>query len=279
MRATLLIALDTFQEARRRRIVVVALVMAGLFLLLYTAGLHFVRRELSAEGSVPPSVSMLIMGEMLILGLWASSFVTSLTAIFLAAGVVRNDVEQGYLHVLLVRPVSRPQLIAGRWLGITIMVTALTSAMSAVVLLDAQLVAGYSPANPIIVIAFLTAQPLVLTSLATLGSVFLPSVGNGIVVFVLFMVAMLAGTVEQIAYLVRQETLATVGRVIGFLVPTDIPWRQAAAFAQPDVLSSIQIASPFSAMAAPTVWMDLYILLYSLLCIALASLSFSFRDL
>jgi ABC-type transport system involved in multi-copper enzyme maturation permease subunit len=279
VKTTLLLALDTFEEARRRRIVLAALVMVALFLVLYGAGLYFLRRELSADTAMPPSVSLLIRGEMLTLGLWTASFITSLVAIFLSAGVIRNDVEQGYAHVLLARPVSRNQMVIGRWIGLQAMITVLSATVTVSILLAANFIMGYSPSSPVLVVAVLTAQPLILVSLAVLGSVFLPSIGNGIVVFVLFMIAMVAGTVEQIGYLARQHALTTAGKVIGFLVPTDIPWRQAAALAQPDILSSIPVMGPFSALAVPTVWMDLYILLYSLLCLVLAATVFSYKDL
>ncbi len=274
MKGIWLIALDTFQEALRRKILVAALAVVGLFLVLYTVGLYFVRRELSSDVNLPPSVSLLIMSELLILGLWAASFI-----IFLSAGIIRNDVEQGYVHVLLARPLSRAQFVVGRWLGLAIMTAVLTSAVAALLLLATGVVAGYRPSQPLLVAAFLTVQPLVLLSMGVLGSVLLPSVGNGIVVFVLFMIGMMGGVVEQIGYLARHTTLSTAGKVVAFLIPTDIPWRQAVAYAQPDVLSTFQVASPFSAVAPPTVWMDLYLVLYSLFCLALASLTLSYKDL
>ncbi len=279
MRKILLIAQDTFEEARRRKIVLVALLMVGAFLILYGIGLYFLHKEIATAGRLPPSVTALVISEVMVLGLWAASFISSLLGIFLASGTIRNDVEHGYVHVLLARPLSRIHLIVGRWLGLSIMLAALTALVAGVMLAIAHFVAGYTPPRPALVIVFLAIQPILLISISVMGSTFLPAIANGIAVFVLFMIAMVAGTVEQIGHLVNQDTLVVAAQIISLLVPTDIPWRQAALYAQPDILSSLQLAGPFSVLSAPTPWMDLYMGLYCALCLSIACLVFSFQDL
>ncbi len=62
-------------------------------------------------------VRLLAIGELLLAGLYAVSNIAGLLAIFMAAGTISQEVEQGTLQSILAKPVSRTQVVLGKWLG------------------------------------------------------------------------------------------------------------------------------------------------------------------
>ena len=114
------IALTAFREAIRDRILfaVLGLAAASVFLGLGLGGI-------SASGAVRVLVDH---------GLVTTSLLANLVAIFLGANFLYKELELRTLYVLLARPVSRHELVLGKYAGILLTVTVVVSLTASLVL-------------------------------------------------------------------------------------------------------------------------------------------------
>src|SRR5215468_11958216 len=108
------------QEALRRKVFTVVLVLTVVFLVLFWTANHYVFGELSTI--TPPSDvavdTRTFVGAFLIgLALFATLFLGVVLAVFLTLGAVSGDAERGLLQPLVVRPVGRTALLTARFLG------------------------------------------------------------------------------------------------------------------------------------------------------------------
>ncbi|MDI3327724.1 MAG: hypothetical protein QJR06_04145, partial [Alicyclobacillaceae bacterium] len=87
--------------------------------------------------------------------------------------------------------------------------------------------------------------PLVLTTLSLLGSSYLPALGNGVLMVLLFGTGMLGGLLEQI---LSNTAMARVGLVTSLFIPTDSLYRRSVfeLTGGADLLGGIRLAlGPF----------------------------------
>ena len=100
----------------------------------------------------------LVAATMLGLGMFATLFLGAVLAVFLTLGAVRGDAERGLLQPLVVRPLGRPALLLGRFLGAgggrarrtSLVVYAATSLITA---RDRRLLAGPRSSRPALALA------------------------------------------------------------------------------------------------------------------------------
>jgi Cu-processing system permease protein len=143
---TLRIAKLTFREAVRRKALYGATALTIVFLAFYGWGIDAAMREL-AEDAGPGSVARraaevgidttnLVVGQLFVAGLFAVANIASLLAIFMAAGTIAQEVDQGTLYAIVSKPLARWQVVIGKWLGgvamlaVYVAVTALATATS-----------------------------------------------------------------------------------------------------------------------------------------------------
>ena len=118
MRAVPIIAVYALQEALRRRIFHVVLLMTAVFLVLYWLGANTAFDEVARnENGLPVDEHELTGGTLFGLSMFGTLFLGAVLAAFLTLGVVRGDAERGLLQPLVVRPVGRGALLGGRFLG------------------------------------------------------------------------------------------------------------------------------------------------------------------
>ena len=110
------IALNTFRENRRDRVLYVLVIFAALMIL---AGV--VVSELS-----PFEQSKILLD----LGQAAMLLVGALIAIFLGIGLVSKEIERRTVYVIVSKPVGRAQFLLGKVLGLVLTLTAALSIMS-----------------------------------------------------------------------------------------------------------------------------------------------------
>ena len=119
MTAIRVIALFTLRESLRRRVFAVVAILTVVFLALYGLGLWRLYAELDRNELDGTGVEIAIVAGATVLGLamFATLFLGTVLAVFLTLGAVRGDAERGLLQPLLVRPVSRRDLLLGRYVG------------------------------------------------------------------------------------------------------------------------------------------------------------------
>jgi Cu-processing system permease protein len=289
---TFVIARLTFREALRRKALYGAVALTLAFLALYAWGAGYIVRELDEElprgmarllAQTGADVRLLAIGELLLAGLYAVSNIAGLLAIFMAAGTISQEVEQGTLQSILAKPVSRTQVVLGKWLGGTLMLATYVAVTGAVAAGIVWWQAGYLPAQLPLGLLLLTLKTTLLYSLTMVGSSLVPAITTGIVMLIVYVVANVTGMIEQVGVAIGSETMVRIGVIASLLIPSDALWKMGAAVMQPPnplpALGLQMSIGPFGVVNPPSVWMGLYAILYTVAALALAARIFSQRDL
>ena len=266
----------TFHEARRRKMVLAALVMGGLFLLLYGLGVALIDRNLKEH---PISAIQLRFNYsiLLIAGLYVVHFLTVMLAIFASVDTIAGEIATHTIQTLVTKPVRRWQIVMGKWMGYAAMLLLYLGLLGGGIFLVMYVLVGYTPPNPLVGLLLLMLEALVLLSLSMLGGTRLSTLTNGVLLFMLYGVAFIGAWVEQIGALLQSHAAVNVGIVTSLLMPVEALWRRASFLMQPPILSSIP--TPFSGTSPPSQAMVIYAALYAAAALALAMRIFSRRDL
>jgi ABC-type transport system involved in multi-copper enzyme maturation permease subunit len=267
-------------------LVLVGLVLAAAFLVLYGLGIFFIFRSLPSEagraGLDIQDFRPLVAYQLLSFGTFVAGFLGIMIIVFSAAGGITGDAESGLLQTIVVRPVSRAQILAGRSLGFFgLFFVYVVVVASGLILLTFGL-AGFAPPSPVEAVVFLALQGLLILGIATLASTVLSPVATGILALMAYGLSFIGGVVEQIGGLAQSSSAEMVGRVVGFLVPSDRLFRMALSGLAPSdegPLSVAQSFGPFGAPMGPDIGGILYALVYVTVCFVVAGLIFARKDL
>jgi ABC-type transport system involved in multi-copper enzyme maturation permease subunit len=270
------IAWLTFHEARRRRMLWAVAGMGLAFLALYALGFWFVQRELVSEGDIGDQP--MVYNILTLMGLYAVNFLVVMLAVLSSVDSVSGEIASGTIHTLVTRPIRRWEVIVGKWLGLAGMLTVFTLFMSASLIGISQGISGHRPPNTVPGIGALTLEGLVMLSLSLLGGTRLSTLTNGVLLFMFYGLALIAGLIEQVGGLVSNQSAVNIGITVSLFIPTESMWRLAAWLMQPPILRGVA-AGPFSSASAPSPLMVGYTLLYVVAGLGLAVWSFKRRDL
>jgi Cu-processing system permease protein len=107
-------------EAVRRKLFIASLIIAVIFFLL-----SLLPHLMGTSGStqIGPDRMRMTVGVLLcvFLGLPMLRFFAAVQAVILGAGSISGEIERGSLPVTLARPISRAQVMLGKWLGINLL--------------------------------------------------------------------------------------------------------------------------------------------------------------
>jgi ABC-type transport system involved in multi-copper enzyme maturation permease subunit len=280
------IAALTVRELFRRRVVYVLAALTVLSVALVGWGLDrlvdLARDNGSGELEIQIGVS-----QVLILIAFMFSFVLAMTAAFVGAPAVGGDLESGVAYAILARPLRRAELIVGRWLGSAVVVVAYTIASGLLAIGVAVLVSGYGPPDPLLAVAFLAGEVLVLLTLTlALGSV-LPGIAAGAIAVVGFGLGWMAGVLAGVAAALGVEGLRGVAEASRWILPTDGLWRGVIYGLEPPLVVLIAAgrapvlanANPFYATAPPAPIFVIWSIVWMALVLGGATWWFERRDL
>lgn len=277
MNATLTLAWLTFHEARRRSMVLVAILLGAVFLLLFGIGFHLVAQNLAAEGTsvfeTSVEYNLLTMG-----GLYVVHFLAIMLAIVATVDAVSGEISSHTVQSIVTKPLYRWQVIAGKWLGYVLMLVLYTGLLCAGILLESGLIAGYTPPHMAVGVALILLQVAVLVSLSLLFGVFVSTLTNGVILFMLYGVAFIGSWVGQIGTFFHSSATGQIDVISSLMLPVEALWRLAAFNMQPPLFTNLDF-SPFSMGAVPSGAMVVYAAVYILALLALAMRAFSQRDL
>lgn len=197
-----LIAGQVLSELRHRRSLAVVTVITVGFLALYGWGAHEILGDLEQRNpglDLPPEETARGAGYLLLgIGVFATFSLASVLAVFTTMNTVRGEAEQGLLQPLLVRPVSRSAIVAGRIGAATaaggIYATIVISAASALT----SAAGGAPPGNLVQVVFGLTAAVALVAAFTVLTSCFLGTAATGLTATMLISVGFFASLVRQI---------------------------------------------------------------------------------
>ena len=224
------IARYAMQEALRRKVFLVVLVLTLVFLVLFWVVNHFVFREVSTI-SPPADVnvdSRTFAGAfMLGLGMFATLFLGVVLAVFLTIGVVSGDAERGLLQPLVVRPVGRSTLLLSRFLGAAGVCVAYVLVVYFTAMVITGLTGNWWPdqiAWPALELAF---GVVIVIALSLLGSIVLSSTANGIAVFMLFGAGLVAGLLGTIGHALNSHAVKHASTIAAWALPFEALYQDA----------------------------------------------------
>lgn len=272
----LTIARLTFLEAQRRRLLWTVALLGLAFLILFAVGFFFIHREMSRAST---------MGNLfeatdffLLAGLYVVNFLMIMLAVLTSVDTIAGEISSGTIHTIVTKPLRRWEVVMGKWIGFAAMLIVFTLVMSAGTMAIVWAIAGYVPQNPVQGVSLMVVEGLVLLTLSILGGTRLSTLTNGVVVFMLYGLAFIAGWIEQIGAVVQNEAAVNVGIIASLIMPSEAMWKRAAYLMEPPFLRNIGV-HPFAAVSAPSPAMVVYTLLYIGVALAGALYLFERRDL
>ncbi|HEY7673533.1 MAG TPA: ABC transporter permease subunit [Gammaproteobacteria bacterium] len=281
MRGTLTIAYLTWIEARRRRIVLAAVLGGLAFLVIYGVALFFIDRAVSEEAAVNPVnlVQMRIGYQFMTLaGLYVVNFLAIAVAIMLAVDTLSGEISSGVMQTLAAKPIRRAAIVLGKWLTYWLMTAVYLLLMSGGIVLMMRVLAGFEQPGLARALPLMLLAATVMLTVSTAGGVRLTTITNGIASFAFYGIAFIGGWVEQIGSFASNEATRYVGTAISLISPADAMWRRATYELLPPFMRGLAV-TPFSIGSVPSTAMIAWTAGFIVVVLALAIYSFRHRSL
>lgn len=276
----------TLREGVSRRLILAVLVLSVLMMALYAFGFHeFValwhRKHPNGQtdSTNPLATYPAIASSLVLLGFYTINFLAGIMAIFAAVGSISGEVDNGVLHAIVPKPIRRWEIVVGKYLGYAVMLIAYIVLMVIGVTLTSRWIGHYQPLHVVHAALLMILVSLILLSLTMLGSTFFSTLANGVIVFMLYGIAVTGGLVEQFGTLLNYETLIHVGIATSLILPSDTVWRTASYVMQPPVAISFQGPNPFGTTVPASPLAIQYAVGYAIVLLLLAVVRFRYRDL
>jgi Cu-processing system permease protein len=253
MRSILIIALNTFRENLRDKIL--------YNLLLFALGL-IGASILLADLTIMEHHRMITD-----MGLAAINLVGVVIAIFVGIGLVNKEIERRTVYTIMARPIRRTQFILGKYLGLVMTLSVNIGVMLGVFL--ATLWLYRAPIHGVLVqaVALIFVEVLLITAIALFFSTFSTSALSAIMTLGLFVVGHLTTDLKGIVESSRSEAARAAVTAIYYVFPNlevlNIKGQAAVG---------AEVAYAYQAMVS------LYGLLYAALLLAGACVIFQRRD-
>jgi Cu-processing system permease protein len=281
--SALTIAGYALRESTRRRVFLVVLILTAGFLGLYALGAQAVFDSIG-EGTGDATVDQEVLTGSTLLGLamFTTLFLGCVLAVFLTLGAVRGDAERGLLQPLVVRPVGRTELLAGRFLAAGGVCGAYVAAVYTAAMLITAGAGGWWPDDVVSPGLALVAAVILIAAISLLGSIFLSATANGIAVFMAFGAGLTAGLLGQIGDALSVESLENAAKVASWVLPFEALYQGGLSALTEDasgVTGVIVQLGPFGGAqeGGPLLWV--WSAAYLVLVGAAARLAFARRDL
>lgn len=290
MSKVLIIARLTFQEAARKRILIIGVVLTAIFLSVYWTGVHFITESIQQDRGESAAIDLVASqfetAFFFNMGLFMANMIIAMVAVFTAGGTIATEIEQATLHTIVTRPISRARLIIGKWLGHAVLLSLYSTLLYGSIVAIIYFEGGWLPDHFLAGGALFIGVALVVLSATIFGSTLVSGAANSVIVLLLFMTAMIGGITEQIGAILGRDSLVTTGVISGLLMPTDPMYRYAVNMMKPDMsalgvgFSSVAADfGPFGAASAPSATVIIYAAVFSLALLAGAIAVFNRRDL
>jgi Cu-processing system permease protein len=279
------------RESVRRRVFPVVLVLTAAFLGLYGFGVYKAYQSIDpnatesigngAENALVDT-QVLFSATLFGLSIFAVLFLGTVLAIFLTHAVVRGDAERGLLQPLVVRPVGRAALLAGRFGAAAVVCAIYVILVYTASLLITHWVTGWWPDQIFLPAIELAVAIAVIVAISLFGSIVLSAIANGIAIFMVFGAGLVAGLLGQIGEALNSDSLNTIANVASWALPFEALYQDALNRITADTNGLTEFVvqlGPFggaqAASAGRLVWTAAYLALVA----AAAAAAFARRDL
>ena len=283
--AALTIARLTIREASRRKLLLALAILTVIVIGLTGWGFQHLTTLTQPDGTPWPSSELrLATSQVLVLVEFMFSGVLALSAVVVTSPSISSEVESGVALAMLARPVSRYQVVLGKWLGFAALIVLYVGAATALELLTVDLTAGYVPPGPVPLALYLMGEGVVVMSLALLLSTRLSGMTAGVVALVLFFIAWIGGVAGAIGEVFGNAAISNAGTISQLVLPTDGLWRGSVYELEPVLYRAVlgttpvRAGNPFFVQSPPSVAFLVWSACWVVLIVACAVGSFRRRE-
>ena len=240
MSQLLTIARLTFFEAARRRILLAALVLSLLFLTVYGIGFNYIHLELEQESGGRFLLMQELYNFLSLAGLYAVNFLTIMMTGLTSVDTISGEINTGTIQSLVTKPIRRWEVVLGKWLGFSFMLTLYVLLMAGGVQGIVYVIGEYTIPGYWSGLGLIWLNGALILSVSFLGGTMLSTLANGVLVFGLFGVAFVGGWIEQIGALIGNEAAIHIGILSSLMLAGEALWKRAA----------FEMSSPFVSVSA-----------------------------
>jgi Cu-processing system permease protein len=276
------------RESVRRRVFPVVLVLTVAFLGLYGFGVYKAYQSIDRAGVERVGNGALIDTQILFsatlfgLSIFAVLFLGTVLAIFLTHAVVRGDAERGLLQPLVVRPVGRAALLAGRFGAAAVVCSVYVVLVYSAALLITHWVTGWWPDRVVAPALELAVAVTVIVAISLFGSIVFSAIANGIAIFMIFGAGLVAGLLGQIGEALQSSSLNTIANVASWALPFEALYQDALNRITADTAGFTKAAlslGPFGGAQPAGAWLGPFVVAYLAVLAAVGVLGFTRKDL
>jgi ABC-type transport system involved in multi-copper enzyme maturation permease subunit len=200
------LAKNVFQEMVRDRILYIigfyALILATVFLVL------------------PQFAATTENKIFLDFGLAAINAISLIVAIFVGTGLINKEIEKRTVLLLIAKPVSRSEIIIGKYLGLSAVLAVLIATMTVIFLIFLQLgKATYSIPSILIAAFFLLLQLSLITAVAMVLGVFTSSLLATALTFAVYLTGNITQDLVKLGRLSRNPGLEHITQGLFLILP------------------------------------------------------------
>jgi Cu-processing system permease protein len=279
----LIVARLALQEALRRRVLLVVLVLTVVFGGLYAWGCSELFQDVDQFNDSSSGLDATALAGSTIVGLamFGGLFLGVVLATFLTAGAVRGDAERGLLQPLIVRPLGRSEYLVGRFLAAAVVSAAYVLVVYFGAVLVTGLIGDWWPEHPVGSAVRLAGGAVLVAALSLLGSVFLSATANGILMLMAYGAGLLAGLLGAIGDAIPSPTLQHIASTASWVLPYEALYRDALRLLVqdvPGVTGALVQLGPLGGSHDAGPLLVPWAVLYLVGVLALAAWAFSRRD-
>lgn len=267
----------TFREAARKKLLLMAVLAGVAFIALFSTGLHFQVKDLRSQ-HVPRLVTQEAERAFIMMGLYAVDIMAVVLTALTSVATLSAEISSGTIQAVATKPISRRQILIGKWLGFVAMLTIYVALMMGGILGMAHWLSGIVPRNLLLGASLIWIECVLILNLTLFFGTAFSTLTNGVLVLGLHGIAFLGGWIEQIGAIVHSQRTVMLGIVASVIMPSESLWRRAAFEMQSPLVGSLNI-SPFSNASVPSKAMIAYAAIYMGLVMVFALRRFGRRDL
>jgi Cu-processing system permease protein len=267
----------TFREAARRKILWTALIAGLAFLAVFAIGLRIQIDDFQGA-PVIPFLRYEILSGMLMVGLYAVDLLAVVMAILTSVDTVSGEITSGTIHAIATKPISRWQVLVGKWLGFIGMIAAYIAIMFGGTIAVGYWVGGVVPQHPVRGALLVFLECILALTVTFMFGTWFSTLTNGVLVLGLHGLAFLGGWMEQMSGFTQSSHLVMLGIASSLIMPSESIWRRAAFEMQSPLAGSLQF-SPFADVSLPSPAMIGYACAYLLVALGIGIYHFNQRDL
>jgi Cu-processing system permease protein len=233
----LIVARLALQEALRRRVLLVVVVLTVVFGGLYAWGCSELFQDVDefSDSSTGLDATALAGSTIVGLAMFGGLFLGVVLATFLTAGAVRGDAERGLLQPLIVRPLGRTEYLLGRFVAAAVVSAVYVLLVYFGAVLVTGVIGDWWPEHPVGSALRLAGGAVLIAALALLGSVFLSATANGILMLMAYGAGLLAGLLGAIGDAIPSPTLQPIASTASWVLPFEALYRDALRLLVQDV--------------------------------------------